>query len=266
MCFSARHGLGAVLLLGLVALAAGCGKGTSSTSPTTAMTQDAADDIAINSVAAVGPVATDVGGSVALTSGPAPQPGAANVTPTASETTFVKNGITFTITRTFYDSGGNPLTGFGLTAARLVWTSQAAGTFESPRDTAVIGHDASLIVTGNALLAAADTLIFNGASDDTLLNHFTSYDGTQQRWFHWVSNLAIADVRVAKTNPGFPASGTVTFTASADRLRSGSLGDVQSHWNATVVITFNGTNTADVVVNGVWHYHWLLNYGIVQRA
>src|SRR5438105_443766 len=87
--------------------------------------------------------------------------------------------------------------------------------------------------------AIADTFLVNGASDDTLLNRFRSYDGTRTRYFHWVSSLAIANVEIPRGG-NYPVSGTVTFTVTADRLRSNSVSDIESHWNATVVITFNG--------------------------
>src|SRR5437899_5427564 len=70
-----RHALPAVLLVALAALVAGCGKGTQSTSPgTTPMTQDSADDLALNTVAALNVVGGDVSVSAGAAAGsPAPQ-------------------------------------------------------------------------------------------------------------------------------------------------------------------------------------------------
>src|SRR5438105_7528760 len=165
-----RHGALALVALGLVSLAGGCGKGTSSTGPGTAITQDAADDLALNSVAALNTVGGDVQAGVSVSAGAAPQQGAAHLTAAFWDTTFTRNGVTYEASRTFYDALGNPLPGFGPTAAKLVWTSQASGTWEGARDTATVGHNASLQITGNHLLAIADTFLVNGASDDTLLN------------------------------------------------------------------------------------------------
>lgn len=261
-----RHGALALVALGLVILAAGCGKGTSSTGPGTPLNQDAADDIALNSVAALSTVGGDVQAGVSVSAGAAPQQGAAHLTATFWDTTFTRNGVTYNASRTFYDALGNPLPGFGPTAAKLVWTSQASGTWEGERDTATVGHNASLQITGiPQLLAVADTFVVNGASDDTLLNRFRSYDGTRTRYFHWVSSLAISNVEIARGG-SYPVSGTVTFTVSADRLRSNSVTDVESHWNATVVITFNGAGDPDVVVNGTWRYHWNVVTGQITRG
>src|SRR5262249_35950239 len=154
-------------------------------SPNNALTQDVADDVAINSVAALSTTGGDVAASVTVVQSGAPQPGAARLSQALWDTTFVRNGITFQASRTFYDAQNQPLSGFGPLAAKLVWTSSANGTATFDRggatDPFTVGHDASLPLTGNHLLAAADTFIVNGASDDTLTNHFHSYDGTTSR-------------------------------------------------------------------------------------
>ena len=56
------------------------------------------------------------------------------------------------------------------------------------------------------------------------------------------------------------------MTVSLDRLRSNQAGDVESHVNAAVNVTFNGTTLADVVVNGSYHYKWNLLNGQVTRV
>jgi hypothetical protein len=130
------------------------------------------------------------------------------------------------------------------------------------RDTATIGHHAQLVVTG--IQVAVDTLTFNGTANDTLTNSFRSYDGTVSRHFHWLSQLAIASVKWAKGAP-YAASGTATFTVSADRSRDAGGGGVEAHWDAVVVVTFNGTATPEIVVNGTWHYQWNMVTGEVTR-
>src|SRR5262245_33113349 len=92
----------AAVLLAASALAAGCGKGTSPTSPNNALTQDVADDVAINSVAALSTTGGDVAASVTVVQSGAPQPGAARLQQALWDTTFVRNGITFQASRTFY--------------------------------------------------------------------------------------------------------------------------------------------------------------------
>jgi hypothetical protein len=42
---------------------------------------------------------------------------------------------------------------------------------------------------------------------------------------------------------------------------SGVLGDVEKHLSAIVVITFNGTEYPDVVINGVYHFKWDMQHG-----
>ena len=43
-------------------------------------------------------------------------------------------------------------------------------------------------------------------------------------------------------------------------------GTIEKSANATIVITFNGTATPEVVVNGTWHYQWNLDTGTAVRA
>src|SRR5258706_734890 len=262
----ARHGVAAVLMLGLVmVLAVGCGKGTSSTSPGTPMTQDSADDVALNTIVAMNTLGGDVEGAVTVSGGATPQFASTRVHAVQFDTTFVRDSVTFHVSRTFYDALNAPLPGFGPTAAKLVWVSDASGHWTGERDTASVGHSASLIVTGNGLLAVADTLILNGTSADTLTNSYRSYDGSTTRFFHWVSALLISNVHLAK-GAAAPASGTLTFTATADRLRSRDDNTVESHHTVNIVITFDGSPTANVVVNGTWTYHWNLITNVVTRA
>ena len=62
---------------------------------------------------------------------------------------------------------------------------------------------------------------------------------------------------------GRPVSGTITVTVRVDVLNSSEQGDVAKHLVAIVVITFNGTSQPDMVVNGTYHYKWLMDEGTV---
>jgi hypothetical protein len=121
-------------------------------------------------------------------------------------------------------------------------------------------------ITGTQpLLVAADTIVFQGASMDTLENHFRSLDSLRTRHFHWESDLAIDNVNWAKGAP-YPASGTVTLIANADRYVSNSNVTKDGHWHAVITVTFNGTATPDITINGSFHYHWNLITGLITRA
>ena len=267
-----RHGAAAVIALGLVTvLAAGCGKGTSSTNPSNPMTQDAADDIALNTVVALNTAGGDVEGASSSAGASVVQAGdaharAARMSATQFDTTFVRDSVTFHVTRTWLGVLGDTLSGPGPSASRLLWTSDASGHWTGERNTAQVGHHGGLTVSGTRpLLALADTVVFNGAAFDTLDNRFRSLDSLRTRHFHWESSLALVQVQWPKGG-SYPASGTVTINASADRYVTNSNVTKDGHWNATIIIIFNGTDTPDLVVNGTWHYHWNLTTNIVTRA
>jgi len=256
----------ASVALALLALPLIAGCTNQVTAPPSGMTAAEADDIAVQTVANLGVVSGDVQFSVSTTP-PANLARAREVKPMAAqwETTFVSGGITYTASRTFFDAADNALSGYGPTAVRLHWTSNASGTYQGPRDTATVSHDAVLDVRG--IESGSNTLTFDGASHDTLQNTFRSLDNMRTRYFFWASSCDVSAVKIVKTSPsGWPVSGTLTFHVSADRLRSNNRADVEAHFDATVVVTFNGTNQAAVVVEGAYTYHWNLLTNTISRG
>jgi hypothetical protein len=256
----------AAALLLLLPLAAGCGNKV--TAPGAGFDQQTADDIALQAATSLTVTGGDL--ELALITAPlAAQAGARQASPARAlwDTTIVWNGITYEASRTFYDALDNALPGWDPAAVRLRWTSRAYGTFQGPRDTASVGHDAVLDIRGIEL--AQDTLTVDGVCRDTLQNRFRSLDGLRTRYFFWVGTTTVNAVdRLKNAGPtnDWPLSGTVTFTVSADRLRSNERTDVEAHFDATVVVTFNGTSTPDLVVNGTWHYRWNMLTGAITRA
>jgi hypothetical protein len=232
------------------------------------MTAQTADDLAVQTATSL----TVVGGDVqyALSTTPqAPAAGARQARPARAvwDTSFTWNGITYEASRTYYDALDNELPDYGPLVMRMRWTSRAYGTYEGPRDTASVGHDALLDFRG--IQFGQDTVRVDGICRDTLQNTFRSLDGFRVRYFYWVSCTAADAVRILKSTlstGGWPISGTITYAVSADRLRSNSRTDVEVHFDATVVVTFNGTNEPEIVVNGTYRYRWNMQTGIVTRA
>lgn len=256
----------ALLLLLLLPLIAGCGNKV--TAPGAGVDQQTADDLALQAATSLALTGGDIQFAVSSSTFAA-QTGARQATPARAlwDTTIVWNGITYVATRTFYDALDNALPAWDPAAVRLRWTSRAYGTYEGLRDTASVGHEAELDIRG--LEAAEDTLTFDGVCRDTLENRFRSLDGLRTRYFYWVSSATARKVdRLKNAGPvdGWPLGGTMTFTVSADRLRSNARADVEAHFDATVVVTFNGTSTPDLVVDGTWHYRWNMLTGAVTRA
>jgi hypothetical protein len=248
------RGLLAAALLALALFASGCGGSTSLTGPVTSdLTQSEANDLALQTSFALDQIGLDVAGAgSSLFLGSALRQG---ITPlrAAWDTTIVFGGIHAEVSREFYDAQNDLLAGYGPTAVRMNWRSHIWGAIESPRDTATIQHHSDLDFTG---IGWEDTaLVINGTCADTLLNHFHSLDSLLTRHGYWRSTLSAAAVALRKMD-GMPLSGTLTYVVQVDALRSGEQGDVEKHLSAIVVITFNGTQYPDVVVNGVHHFQW----------
>jgi len=247
----------------LIALAGGCSKDKTPTSPGNLAGQDAADDLALQTVASVTVTGADLNAAVSTVPSGAAAPARAQW-----DTTFTQGGLTFVATRNFYDIANNQLSGYGPTAVKMTWTSHVYGTAVFPRDTATVNHRATIDVHG--IQPARDTLQFDGGVFDTLTNRFRSYDGTRTRYGLWRSYFTIDNVRILKSaiaaGIGYPIAGTASFAVSLDRLRSNNVGDVESHVDATVLVTFNGSTLADVVVDGTYHYKWNLVNGQITRA
>ena len=81
------------------------------------------------------------------------------------------------------------------------------------------------------------------------------------------SSHALEAVKILKSaQAGRPFAGTVTLVVAADRLRSSSLGDVEAHFDATIVIVFHDGAPADITIDSSYHYLWNLQAGAIARA
>jgi hypothetical protein len=287
------------LILPVWLVAMGLGLGACSNAPTTpnAMTQQAADDIAVQ---AAGSLTASSGGlmlELDAGAGSVPTNGALRLHPgdpvvrtrrelirndtsfrlspggptlhtsaASAETTFSVGSITYTVTRTFYDSGGNELPNYGSTATKLRITATANGSISTAYWDASVGRAGILDVTG--IESSSDTLQFDGAGNDTLQCHFLSMDGTHERYFYALGGRSLEAVRALKDrnlNP-YPLSGKARWAWAVDRLRSNNREDVEVHLTALVVVTFNGTANPEIVVDGTYHYHVNLNTGAITRV
>jgi hypothetical protein len=187
--------------------------------------------------------------------------------PPTSDTTFVVGNVTWTLSRTFYDALDVVQGSFNpVTTVRMTATSRGVGSIETPSDTASLGSAGSLDIRG--LSTTQDTLITGAAVDDTLLAAFTPPLRGGRVHLYTVRTGALSQVRQLKpvfTNP-WPLSGTATWTLHVSRLRSSDRGDVLRTFDATVVVTFNGTRFPDVTVTGNFHYKIDLVTGGIQRV
>jgi hypothetical protein len=258
-------------VLALAALLAGCGK--TPTTPISSAAQSNADDVAqqigVSMAQDNGGMVSTYGATQAPAGGVSVRPvRTAEPTTAASDTTFSIGGITFTFTRLYLNELHNGMPTFDpVLTWGVVETSRATGSITLPQFSAAIGRAGTLNLW-NVSVVAPDTLTANGTADDTTQCSFVSAFTGAQRYFYSVASGVMSDVRTLKpiTTDSYPSSGTVTWTVAADRLRSNDRVDVESHFDALVVVSFNGTRYPDVTVNGIFRYRIDLKTGAVQRA
>ncbi|HTR96827.1 MAG TPA: hypothetical protein VMH61_02905 [Candidatus Acidoferrales bacterium] len=257
--------LTSLLALAALAAVAGCSKSTSTVTPTANLSQTDSDDIAQQVGADVaGQSNAAVGASSARPSFSSPQGASAQAV--LGDTTFTAGGITWTLSRTWYDAGGNAQAGYNpVTTVRMIASARGTGAVSGTSFSASFGGYGLLDVNGVA--AAQDTLLTQATHADTLQSAFTSLSGVSRQFYcqqssNWVD---VRQLKPVSSNP-WPLSGTATFQVDADRLRSSNRGDVEAHLAATVVVTFNGTRYPTVSVDGKYRYQLDLMTGAVAHA
>jgi predicted small lipoprotein YifL len=276
-------------LMAVVAIASsltGCGK-DSPMSPATVSQQDADDSAQqVGFMMAQGgggspfvTARTDPAGSAAVAGIPrshivvSPQEGEPDAGSTVSsvlgstDTTFAVGNVTWTLSRTWFDASNNEQTSYDpMTTVRVSIGARGTGMIETPTDTASFGCAGNLDIAGISVLQ--NTLSTNGARHYTLQCSFTPRFRTGRIHTYEESAGTLANVMQTKpvTSNPWPTSGTATWSLKIDRLATGDRGSVTRHYDVTVIVTFNGTQNADVVVSGGWHYTLDLLTGRVVRV
>ena len=256
----------AVWLAAVVIALGGCGKSADVTGVGKAA-QQAADDVAVqvgaSASAANGGMMTEIEGtSSAMPMAPSP---ASNESVVATDTTFVRGPFTITLERTFFDIDGNALQQWDPSAVRAVIHSWIRGAVTGLRYQATMGRTGTLNVNG--LAAAVDTLVFDGTATDTTDARYTTLDGSRTADVHVLATRVLTGVRALKNrglNP-WPLAGTATWNLSVDKYANGPRGGIEAHYDAVVVVVFDGTPSADVTVNGHYRYHLNLQTGEVAH-
>jgi hypothetical protein len=257
----------AVWLAAAAIILGGCGK-SSDVTGLGAAAQQTADDLAVQVGASAsadnGGLMTEIEGTtsaVPMALQPSSIDGVA-----AADTTFTRGPFTITLERTFYDVDGNALQQWDASAVRVQIGSWVRGSVTGVRYQATLGRTGTLDVSG--LAAAVDTLVFAGTATDTTDARYTSLDGLRTVDVHVLATRVLAGVRALKNrnvNP-WPLSGTATWNLSVDKFASGPRGGIEVHYEAVAVVEFDGTQYADVTVNGRYRYRMDLLTGGVSRS
>ena len=254
--------------LAWLALASGCGKSNPAAPVDNSVSQQNADDAAqqVALTMAQGNGGSPAAGAPGASSAAPAQPGRASLQAAQLDTTFTAGHVTWTLTRTWFDSTGAQVASYSpASTVRMVATARGVGAIEAGSDTASFGSAGTLDVHGIA--AWQDTLNTNANRADTLQAAFTPLLRGGRTNVYTVSTANWSDVLQVKpvdANP-WPLSGTATWTLHVSRLRSSNRGDVASTYDAVVTVTFNGTRYPDVVVSGGFHYTFDLVTGAIAR-
>lgn len=261
--------------LTLVVTLGGCATNDSTTGPLGGLTQDDADDVAVQASMSLANFATivtaGVGGSDGGPSGNAPRPLALSSHgpgfAVMADTTWTAGALTITLSRTWYSLTGEEQAQPGPTTDSVSVTSRIAGSDSTARWAVTVGHAGWAGVGG--LNPLRDAWWLNGSQADTLSSRFTALHRPVTRWFDARTQTTVANVRWTKpltSEPTYPSSGTATLVLAATAWRDGARVEVERTLAATIVVRFNGTRYPDVSINGSYRYTWDLETGTIVRA
>jgi hypothetical protein len=271
---------GALTALVACVLALGCSKsGDGPTDPGgggSTLTQDDADDLAVQAVIAVSPwgVMIESSGAVSAPGALATRPrsggfrldSALGDIPVWYDTTLVVGNLTIELSRRYYDLFGDPQDQVTGATDSAYATSRVHGSVANEQFEATYGQSGWIGIGG--LNPMNDVIHVAGQSSDTLTTHFTALYAELERFCESRALTTLSGIAWAKPEgaPTYPSTGTATVQLVFTRFTDGSHGTIEKTVNATIVIAFNGTATPNVTVNGTWHYQWNLDTGTVVRV
>jgi hypothetical protein len=159
----------------------------------------------------------------------------------------IGGALTGTRSVTFYDAAGRVQTAYdSLTTASIHFVLDIAGDVERGGWSGSVSRTRDMTVTGIAGIETTRT--FNGKGSESVKRSRTLDDGSDATFdvdgSFVQSNLVVPAPGAEKK---YPLSGKITRTMSV-KVVNGPKGDVTR--SVSVVITFDGDNTATAVVNG----------------
>lgn len=254
----------------LAVLTTGCGKDAAPTAATprrSEMTSQAAKDIAAqfgSTLSRQNGLAFNRVGGTTLQAMARGQGAVASRTGEKVLTDEAEFSWSFSVT--FFDADGRQQITFDpSTTARLAVLAKARGRVTTAEQQASIGTRRSLDVDG--ILPAETEIEIDGALNDTASCLFKARDGSLERRYFIVASGSLTDVRQLKdetVNP-YPLSGTAKWQVTADAFERNSEGEASAHYEASVEVTFNGTEYPTITVDKRWRYSVDLETGAVTE-
>lgn len=157
-----------------------------------------------------------------------------------------REGITVTRTCTYRDAQGNVQAAYdSLTTASVRMQLEISVTMDRGHMSATMSRSSDLTVTG---LAGQETsMTWNGTSSGNTTRVRTSDTGALEMAMREEEAITNVVVPVPRTPASWPISGTITRTVTVTFLGGPKDGTTETR---EVTITFNGTQTATITVNG----------------
>ena len=173
-------------------------------------------------------------------------------------------GFSWSFSVSWFDVDDQPQTDYvhGSTARARI-EARARGSVTTGRHRASVGIARELEVGG--LLPESVVTVVNGAAHDTASCDFESRDGARARSYDLLGAGSLQAVRAMKdpsANP-YPLSGMLTWNVVADALERDERGERTAHYEARVVVTFNGTRHPIIEVEKKWRYSLDLETGAI---
>ena len=177
-----------------------------------------------------------------------------------------EGSFTWSYVLTFYDANGNAQAAYDpQTTAQVKVVARAHGSITTAEQRATVGVFRQLDVRG--LLPAETEITIDGAANDTADCAFAASDGSASRTYHFLGLGALTDVWQMKdqsVNP-YPLGGTARWDVAIDATSDDSGGAHEVHYEATVLVTFNGTKHPTIEISEHYRYQMDLETGQVQR-
>jgi len=183
-----------------------------------------------------------------------------------SATALDERNLSWSWTVVFYDADGHEQLMFvpGVTARAMIHAN-VRGSLSSAEHNASVGIERMLDVSG--LLPAETELHIDGAAHDTAHCAFEAQDGSAARRYDLLSQGSLEDIRQLKdssVNP-YPLSGVLRWQVAADAFERTGDGEQEAHYDARVVVTFNGTRYPTIEIEEHWRYRMDLQTGEITE-
>jgi hypothetical protein len=258
--------LRSLLILGFLAILPACSRTEAPNAPpaASAVTPQVAEDLAQHAAGMLARGGVPLDRVAGQTVGEVAQNAAREPGRFGAQQEIDEGGFSWSFSIMWFDADNRTQENYvhGATARARI-EARARGSVTTARHHASVGIARELDIGG--LLPDSVMVVLNGAAHDTASCDFESGDGLRARRYDLLGAGAFEAVRTMKdpaVNP-YPLSGVLTWNVVADALERDEQGERTAHYQARVVVTFNGTRHPIIEVEKKWRYSLDLDTGAI---